>query len=327
MSIVANAYKLLLAQGVKDENLESVLFTHVSNSQLYLCGLILIEHSPKLWNCSKDNDNIKEAVFDTRPIFGVPSIFARRSRLHAELYRFATDPSRTGKPARVLTEVNIKSVDPSAGVVVSDTGETHVGDLIIGADGINSAVRGAVLAHSSIPNTETGSVIGISEGTAAVPTGLAGYASVVPAVVIASDPELAFQAVDGVAGICHWEEPGERKLRVLCYPCDNKEYFQVFAYIPETLWVEEFEKNKTSIIRGIPAERVLKDFESFHPVVKKLLRCVDSAVPYWSIILTIYVKSLAYIGSMEDPRHRAAGQLDCRKDHPHRRCRACHHPT
>jgi len=81
----------------------------------------------------------------------------------------------------------------------------------------------------------------------------------------------AFQAVDGVAGICHWEEPGERKLRVLCYPCDNKEYFQVFAYIPETLWVEEFEKNKTSIIRGIPAERVLKDFESFHPVVKKLL--------------------------------------------------------
>jgi len=30
---------------------------------------------------------------------------------------------------------------------------------------------------------------------------------------------------------------------------------------------------------------------------------------------------------MEDPRHRAAGQLDCRKDHPHRRCRACHHPT
>lgn len=31
MSIVSNAYKLLLSQGVKDENLEAVLFTHVSH--------------------------------------------------------------------------------------------------------------------------------------------------------------------------------------------------------------------------------------------------------------------------------------------------------
>jgi salicylate hydroxylase len=149
---------------------------------------------------------------------------------------------------------------------VADTGDTYVGDLIIGADGINSAVRGAVLAKSS----GTGSFIGISEGTA-VPTGIAAYITVVPAKLIASDPVLAFQAADGVAGICNWEASGG-KLRVLCYPRDNKEYFQVLAFVSETPWIDEFEKNKTSIIKGIPAERVLKDFEGFHPAVKKLLR-------------------------------------------------------
>jgi len=154
---------------------------------------------------------------------------------------------------------------------VADTGETYVGDLIIGADGINSAVRGAVLAKSStLCGTE--SVIGISEGTAAVPTGIAAYISVVPAKIIASDPLLAFQAADGVAGICSWDAPGEDNHRVLCYPRDNKEYFQILAFVPEASWKEEFEKNNTSIIKGIPAERVLEDFESFHPTVKKLLR-------------------------------------------------------
>ena len=257
-------------------------------------------------------------------MFGAPSIFARRSRLQSELYRFATDPSRPGKPARVLTDVNIKSINPIAGIVVADTGETYIGDLIVGADGLNSAVRRAVLTHSAT-SAETGSVVGISEGTGAVPTGLAGYSSVVPAAVITSDPDLAFQAADGVAGICHWQGPDESKLKVLCYPCDNKEYFQIFAYIPETEWVGEFEKNKTSIIRGIPSERALKDFEGFHPTVKKLLRSVDLVIPCRLPILTIYSKSLTYFGSLENPRHRAVVQLDRRKDHPHRRCCACHH--
>jgi hypothetical protein len=42
MSIVANAYKLLLAQGAKAENLEAVLFTHVSDPQYY-CGFLTIK--------------------------------------------------------------------------------------------------------------------------------------------------------------------------------------------------------------------------------------------------------------------------------------------
>jgi len=195
-------------------------------------------------------------------------VLARRSRLQAELHRFATDPSRPGNPARIITDVKIKSVDPIAGVVVTETGEIYNGDLVVGADGINSSVRAAVLAQSS----ETGSVVGVSEGSTAVLTGLVGYMSVVPADIISSDPDLAFQAGVGVNGLCAWKAPPESKLRVLCYPCDNKKYFQVFAYAPETPWVDEFEKNRSAILRNVPTEQALKDFEGFHPSVRKLLR-------------------------------------------------------
>jgi salicylate hydroxylase len=226
--------------------------------------------SSKLWHCSEDNKDIVETVFDTRLTFGAPSIFCRRSRLQAELYRLATDASLPGKPARVLTNVNLKSIDPNAGVVVADTGETYVCDLIIAADGINSAVRG-ILSQLSKP-IGSGPVIGISEDTAAALTGVAAYMSVVPAEVIASDPDLAFQTAKGLAGFGHWKAPDPSKLRVFCYPRDCTKYFQVLAFVPETEWTEEFERNKTSIIKGVPTEKILKHFEKFHPSVKKLIR-------------------------------------------------------
>jgi salicylate hydroxylase len=251
MSIVSNAYKLLLSQGVKDENLEAVLFTHI-------------------WERNQANESVKDFVFDTRATFGAPSVLTRRSRLQAELYRFATDPSRPGNPARIITEVKIKSIDPIAGIVVTETGETYGGDLVVGADGINSSVRAAVLGQSSSQDG-TGSFISVSGGTAAVRTGLVAYLSVVPAETVTSDPDLAFLAVEGVNGLCAWKGSEESKLRVLCYPCDNRKYFQVVAYAPESPWVDEFEKSRSAIIRNGPAERVLKDFEGFHPSVRKML--------------------------------------------------------
>jgi len=277
MSIVANAYNLLLTQGVKLGNLEGVLNTHVSNLSSRYRILGRAKCSSKLWHCSEDNEDIVETIFDTRLTFGAPSIFCRRSRLQAELYRLATDASLPGQPARILTNVNLRSINLIAGVVMADTGEAYVGDLIIAADGINSAVRGAILSQPSKP-TGSEPVIGISEGTAAASTGVAAYMSVVPAEIIASDRDLAFQVANGVSGFCHWKAPDPSKLRVFCYPRDCTKYFQVLAFVPETQWTEEFEMNKTSIIKGVPAESILKHFENFHPSVKKLIRYVSVEV-------------------------------------------------
>lgn len=167
----------------------------------------------------------------------------------------------------------IKSIDPIAGVVSTETNETFRGDLIIGADGINSHIRAAVQAYST--GSGAGLNVGVSEGTTAVPTGIVAYITTVPAEALTSDPEISFQAADGVAGICHWEGPEGSKLRIICYPCESKNYFQVVAYAPETAWVEEFEKSGKPIITDVPAERVLQDYGAFHPSVTKLLGYED----------------------------------------------------
>jgi salicylate hydroxylase len=93
--------------------------------------------------------------------------------------------------------------------------------------------------------------------------------SIVPASIIRSDPNLAFQAGEN-AGLANWYGTDDSRRRVLAYPADS-EHFQIVAYHPEDAWVEQFERNKSSIIKHVPAQRVLEDFVNFHPSVKKML--------------------------------------------------------
>jgi salicylate hydroxylase len=243
MSIVSNAYKLMIKQGVDETNLQPTILS-------------------RIWICDQNGTVLREAVFDTLQTYGASSVFTRRSRLHSELHRFATDDSRPGKPAQVVDNVKIVSVDVQSGEIITESGEMYRGDLIVGADGINSAVRAAVLS------THKGSV-DVSEGTAALPTGLAAYMSTVPASFIHSEPKLAFQAGEN-AGMAAWHGSDGGKRRILAYPADS-EHFQIVAYHSDEAWTEQFERNKTSIIKNVPADRVLEDFEDFHPSVKKML--------------------------------------------------------
>jgi len=242
MSIVSNAYKLLIKQGVDDTNLQSVNFK-------------------RIWMCGQDG-TVREAVFDTLPTYGAPSVFARRSKIHSELHRFATDDSRSGKPVQVVDNIKIMSIDVQSGEIIAENGKTYRGDLIVGADGINSAVRAAILSTEIGPTD-------MSVGTSAVLTGLAAYMLIVPASVIRSDPYLAFMAGEN-GGLASWSGGDGNKKRMLVYPADS-ECFQIIAYHPEDAWTHLFEQSKSSIIKGVPADRVLEDFSDFHPSLKNML--------------------------------------------------------
>ena len=231
----------------------------------------------KLWYRDYNNKTVQTVAFDTRKTYGAPSILTRRSHLQAELYRFATEPSRSGTPARVLSGVAIQSLDPLAGVLTISDGQVLRGDLIIGADGINSAVRAAVQAHASVPRM--GADIEVSEGTRAVPTGLIGYITKVPAEVVMADPEMAFQAMNGVGGICRWEGPEGSHLRVICYATEGKRYWQILAYAPETDWISEFESTGKPILTDIPSDYAVRDFAGFHPSIKRLLGYDPAPLP------------------------------------------------
>lgn len=67
-----------------------------------------------------------------------------RQDMHATLLKTATSPEGKGTPATVVIDHICQSVDPEKGTVTFTNGRTISADLIIGADGIRSVVRGQI---------------------------------------------------------------------------------------------------------------------------------------------------------------------------------------
>lgn len=91
-----------------------------------------------------------KAPINTRRDFGAPWLLNHRVDLHNELKRLATTEDGPGQPAIIRTKARVQSVDCEQGIVTLESGETVQGDLIVGADGIHSKVRTAVLGHHLI---------------------------------------------------------------------------------------------------------------------------------------------------------------------------------
>ncbi|KAJ7162974.1 hypothetical protein C8R46DRAFT_1102083 [Mycena filopes] len=244
ISVAPNTHRLLLDQGIEDTHLKAKILTYV-------------------WGCDAEGKLVRETLAESLARFGTTTIFTRRSRLHAELHSLATGNRRPGKPARIVEGAKITSVDVANATITTEGGDTYHGDLIIGADGINSAVRAAVLST----NSNLG-FVDVGNGAAAVPSGLAAYLCTVPNAVLRDDPVLAFQTGEK-SGMAAFHGADPRK-RVLVFPADA-ENFQIVAYHPEEHWVERFTTSGSSIIKNVPAERAVEDFLDFHPSIQKML--------------------------------------------------------
>ncbi|KAJ7644518.1 hypothetical protein FB45DRAFT_898105 [Roridomyces roridus] len=263
ISLAPNARRLLLKQGIQDENLDATILNYV-------------------WGVGPDGKIIREALAESLSKFGTTTVFTRRSRLHAELHRLATSPQLRGPPARIIDEVKIAAVDVDAGIIITESGETYTGDLIVGADGINSTVRSAVLSAAGC------------KSVAPVPSGLTAYLCTVPASFIRSEPALNFLVRGdekgmgyGMAGLMG---SGDPRKRVLVYPADSPSSssgeFQIAAYHPEDAWVDTFTQTGSSIIKGVPTAGVVADFSpenGFHLSVGNMFAAVSKPPDVWRI--------------------------------------------
>ncbi|KAF7344313.1 FAD/NAD(P)-binding domain-containing protein [Mycena sanguinolenta] len=173
---------------------------------------------------------------------------------------------------KLIRETLSESLARFGATTIFTRGDTYSGDLIIGADGINSVIRAAVLS------THSGSV-DVAGGVAAVPSGLAAYLCTIPKAMLCDDPVLAFQTGEK-SGMAAFLGTHPRK-RVLVVPADS-ENFQIVAYHPEDRWVEQFMQSRSSIIKDVPAERAVEDFLDFHPSVQKMLANA-TALDVWRI--------------------------------------------
>jgi salicylate hydroxylase len=96
--------------------------------------------------------------------FGADRILYHRQDLQSSLQSAAVSPDLPGNPAVIRTSSQVVDVDCEEGIVTLEGGEKVGGDIIIGADGIHSAVRTAVLG----------------EERKAIPTGISAYRMLIP---------------------------------------------------------------------------------------------------------------------------------------------------
>ncbi|PMD41750.1 FAD/NAD(P)-binding domain-containing protein [Hyaloscypha variabilis F] len=233
LSVVSNAFNLLQKAGIKSENLDSVVMTH-------------------LWMRSSNNDEIRTVHFDTRKERGgAPSMMTRRATLQSELLRFATSPEFPGAPAEIIQGAQVTRVDALEGKVWTEDGRSFEGDLIIGADGINSAARAAVLGHDTPLN-------GVKLHD------LLCFITRVPIEIIRGESSLEYLAnPSSQAGLVSFHLPPDSKSpkRLLIYHTSSHE-LQVLGYTSEQEFAQVFDTKKTAIIKDIPAKRVVDEFST-----------------------------------------------------------------
>ncbi|KAI1759193.1 FAD/NAD(P)-binding domain-containing protein [Hypoxylon sp. FL1150] len=232
LSVVSNAFNLLQNAGIKFENLDTVVMTH-------------------LWLRNSRNEELVTRHFDTRARFGgAPSVLVKRAKLLKELWRFATSTTDfAGESAEIIQNARVTRVDALAGQVWTEDGRTFSGDLIIGADGINSVVRSAVLGGQSIAS----SIRNYDTLT---------FMAQLSVDDIRSDPDFTYLShPTAQAGLCsaHANAGPQVNKRILAYHT-SAHGLQVVGYTSEKEFAEKFNSSRTAIIKDIPVSRVVEDF-------------------------------------------------------------------
>lgn len=233
LGVISNAFNLLLKAGIRMENLNGVLMTHT-------------------WVRSERNDDIRTKHFDTRSSLGAPSVLTRRAELQKELLRFAIGNEFPGNPAEIVPGAKVSGVDVDAGKVWTEDGRVFEGDLIIGADGINSVVRSAVLGQENGPPVACTHdllmfMTSISVEQLRKQTGFS----------YLTDPL-------SQAGLASFMVNGnmQAKNRILVYNVSPRDV-QVIGYTSEKEFAEKFDSARTTIIKDVPVKRVVDEFAPY----------------------------------------------------------------
>ncbi|MCG3755154.1 FAD-dependent monooxygenase [Amycolatopsis sp. Poz14] len=190
--------------------------------------------------------------------YGAPYWHYHRADLHSVLLRACIDPDGAGPVVKVATAAKVVDLDrgnPERPAVITEDGRRFEGDVVVGADGIRSAVR---------------DLAGFDDTLAF--SGEMAYRALIPGDSIAADPATRF-LVDRYHSTI-WYGPDKHLVH---YMIRGGEYLNVVAIVPCT---EEVEKNWSA---PASAEQLAAEYSDWDDRVPMMLSKAKDDVSVWAM--------------------------------------------
>jgi salicylate hydroxylase len=220
-----------------------------------------VDHGFRMY--STEGKMVREIPLLSRTQYGADRIMWHRQDLHAFLRKMATCTELPGKPATLRTSARVSHCECDAGKVTLEDGEILQADLVVGADGIHSAMRTFVLGKEVKPK----------------PTGSSAYR------LMLSTSSLRETAPDFAANIKP-EQPYTSMVvahscRLIMGPARDAQLYSIVGLVPDEQMNEDPDRAQSWVTKGDP-EKMLKTFKEFPSWAKDALRKADS-IGLWQL--------------------------------------------
>ena len=192
----------------------------------------------------------------TQSKYGAERVLLHRVDLHEALKHRATSSEYPGKPVSIKVSSRVVSCNCDDGAVELEDGEVLSADLIVGADGIKSAIRRYVL-DKEVPT---------------LPTGHSAYRMVIPVDSLLKQTEFV-KVIDPRESVTTMVMAHD--CRLIMGPARNSSIYSIVAMVPDDK-MNETAANSSWNTHGDLA-KMLKTFELFPAWAKVPLRLADSA--------------------------------------------------
>ncbi|KAL2859498.1 hypothetical protein BJX68DRAFT_261929 [Aspergillus pseudodeflectus] len=188
--------------------------------------------------------------------YGAERMMYHRADLHAVLKERATGAEFPGKPAELKTSTRVVNCDPEKGTVELADGKVLSADLIVGADGIKSAIRRNILGDEII----------------ARPTGFSAYRMMIPTDHLEREADFT-KVIDPRKG-CTTMVIG-RSSRLIMGPARNGTIYSIVALVPDENMNED--ATKTSWTTKGDHDKMMATFADFPLWAQKPLQLAKTS--------------------------------------------------
>jgi len=109
----------------------------------------MVDHGLRIFN--SEGNMVREISLLAKTQYGADRVMWHRQDLHSYLMKIATSTDRDGPAVTIRTNARVARCDCETGSVTLQSGEALSANLVVGADGIHSNLRTAVLGKQITP--------------------------------------------------------------------------------------------------------------------------------------------------------------------------------